>query len=118
MVVYYLGGMFAADAHSLNRAGRPHQKNLAEGEAGRTRGRSAGDVVKSDRCAKIAGGIVNKIRPRRISFCDTPSIRAWIQELAGHVLPKVLRRGTISHRALFVLEQGFATCSLRKIRMD
>jgi len=45
MVVYYLGGMFAADAHSLNRAGRPHQKNLAEGEAGRTRGRSAGDVV-------------------------------------------------------------------------
>jgi hypothetical protein len=29
-----------------------------------------------------------------------------------------LRRGTMLHRALFVLEQVLATCSLRKIRMD
>jgi len=64
----------------LIRAGRPHQKNLAEGEAGGTRGRSAGGVVKSDGCAEDpTAAMVNEIRPRRVSFYDTPSICAWIQ---------------------------------------
>jgi hypothetical protein len=61
---------------------------------------------------------MDKNRPGRVLFYDTPSICAWIQELAGMVLSKVLRRGTTPHRALFLLEQGFATCSLRTIRMD
>ena len=69
-------------------------------------------------CEKSDGGVVNEIRLRRVLFYDTPFIWAWIQSLAEPVLPKLLRHGTALHGALIVLEQGFVTCSLSKIRMD